>query len=329
MRNFWSRRRFVLGGLTLPLYVARIAHGLAADSGEAGAAASYAVSISDAPWHDAQRNRLLPVKLRVPQGARHTPVILFSHGLGGSREGGKVWSEHWATFGYLVVHIQHPGSDHASQPAYANSLQQYLARIQDVRFVLDELQRRQLAHDPLLAQADLTRIGMSGHSFGAQTTLALSGMRLGHAVENGDIPFDARVGAALAFCPTTAGPETTESDYAFRFGSMLQPFMTITGTDDGEPSSIGYAWQNRQIPYQYMPGPGKYLLVLKGADHWVYVGQPGVPRTVRPQDAVITRWTKLATTAFWDAHLKSDMNARAWLDSFAGSLGGAGTFAQK
>ena len=298
-------------------------------TGAQGQAARFAVSVTDTAWYDAQRNRSLPLKLRVPQGARDTPVILFSHGLGGSRESGEAWGNHWAALGYLVLHIQHPGSDSAANAAAANSLQQYLVRIRDVHFILDELARRKIADDPLLAHADLTRIGMSGHSFGAQTTLAVSGMRLGETLENGVKPFDARLRAALAFSPTAAGPESAESDYPRRFGAIRMPFMTVTGTEDGDSSSRGYAWENRQIPYQHMPAAGKYLLVLKGADHWVYGGPPGMPRGVRAQDAAIIRWTQLATTAFWDAHLRDDASARERLDVFADVLGMAGTFTQK
>ena len=326
LRNVWRHSWFALMVWAM---LAWVAPGFAADADSDKPSATYSVSTIDSGWYDAQRNRTLPVRLRVPQGARKAPVILYSHGLGSSRDGGRLWGEHWASFGYVVVHIQHPGSDSASNLRDANSLQQYLMRIQDVRFALDELARRQIANDPALAEADLTRIGMSGHSFGAQTTLAVSGMRMGDSIENGYRPFDPRITAALALSPTTAGPETAESDYPRRFGSIQMPFMTITGTEDGDASSRGYAWENRQIPFQHMPGPGKYLMVLKGADHWVYGGQPGATRPVRAQDTAITRWVRLATTAFWDAHLKNELTARLYLERLAASLGVAGTFAQK
>jgi predicted dienelactone hydrolase len=39
------------------------------------------------------------------------PVVLFSHGLGGSRTGSVFLGEHWAARGYVAVFLQHPGSD--------------------------------------------------------------------------------------------------------------------------------------------------------------------------------------------------------------------------
>jgi predicted dienelactone hydrolase len=42
------------------------------------------------------------------------PVIVFSHGLGGSREGYKYLGRHWASYGYVAVHVEHLGSDTAA-----------------------------------------------------------------------------------------------------------------------------------------------------------------------------------------------------------------------
>src|SRR3990167_3541328 len=52
-----------------------------------------------------------PVRVFVPGGKGAFPVILFSHGLGGSREGNRFLGEHWARRGYVAVFLQHPGSD--------------------------------------------------------------------------------------------------------------------------------------------------------------------------------------------------------------------------
>ena len=41
------------------------------------------------------------------------PVIVFSHGLGGSRETYAAYGMHWASYGYVVIFPQHHGSDTA------------------------------------------------------------------------------------------------------------------------------------------------------------------------------------------------------------------------
>lgn len=83
-----------------------------------GAAGPFKVEVSDATWRDAVRGRDLPVRIYAPNVSGNSvaannrfPVILFSHGLGGNRAGGKLWAEHWAGHGYVVVAMQHGGSD--------------------------------------------------------------------------------------------------------------------------------------------------------------------------------------------------------------------------
>src|SRR5208283_4341837 len=65
----------------------------------------------DLTVHDAARNRDIPVRVYLPMNTAPEPVILFSHGLGGSRVGSVFLGEHWAERGYAAVFLQHPGSD--------------------------------------------------------------------------------------------------------------------------------------------------------------------------------------------------------------------------
>ena len=61
-------------------------------------------------WHDPARNRDVPVKIYYPENARSAcPMIIFSHGLGGSRLGYSYLGQYWAGCGYISVHLQHHG----------------------------------------------------------------------------------------------------------------------------------------------------------------------------------------------------------------------------
>ena len=63
-------------------------------------------------WQDAARDRPVPVKIYSPAtGKGPFPVIVFSHGLGGSREGYEYLGRQWASQGYVAVHVEHLGSD--------------------------------------------------------------------------------------------------------------------------------------------------------------------------------------------------------------------------
>ena len=69
------------------------------------------VAIWDGSISDAARHREIPVRVYLPQDTRAAPVVLYSHGLGGSRETSAFLGQHWAKRGYLAVFMQHPGSD--------------------------------------------------------------------------------------------------------------------------------------------------------------------------------------------------------------------------
>ena len=73
---------------------------------------SFAVETRLENWTDPARERTLPVKLYLPTGAPAGPVVIFSHGLGGSRESAAYLGNHWASHGIVGVFIQHPGADH-------------------------------------------------------------------------------------------------------------------------------------------------------------------------------------------------------------------------
>ena len=55
--------------------------------------------------------RTVPLRVQVPPGKGPFPVVLFSHGLGGTNRGLEYLEQHWARRGYLTAFMQHPGSD--------------------------------------------------------------------------------------------------------------------------------------------------------------------------------------------------------------------------
>lgn len=84
----------------------------AADNGKRDQPGPYKVTALEQDWTDTARSRTLPVRIYLPDGAPGPrPVIVWSHGLGGNRNAGEMWGRHWASYGYISVHLQHPGSD--------------------------------------------------------------------------------------------------------------------------------------------------------------------------------------------------------------------------
>lgn len=266
---------------------------------------------------DSSRSRDIPVRVYLPAGNSPAPVVLFSHGLGGSREGNAYLGRHWAARGYVAVFLQHPGSDDSVwrgvPPARrmaamqrAASADNFLLRVRDVPAVLDELERWQKTRGHALeGRLLLEKVGMSGHSFGALTTQAVSGQSF---PGQGKRFTDRRIAAAIAFSPSS--PRRGGAGEAF--GSVTIPWMLMTGTKD--VAVIGNAdLASRLNVYPNLPPGGKYELVLHNAEHSAFSDRalPGDREARNPNHH---RAILALSTAFWDAYIRGDKAAGKWLD---------------
>jgi len=271
----------------------------------------------DLTVHDAARNRDIPVRVYLPTNTAPEPVVLFSHGLGGSRAGSVFLGEHWAARGYVAVFLQHPGSDDLvwkDEPRQqrmramnqAASLDNFLLRVQDVPAVLNQLEIwNTIKTNRLAGRLDMKKVGMSGHSFGAVTTEAVSG----ETMPVGDQQFsDPRIRAAIAFSPSS--PKTGSAAKAF--GSVKIPWMLMTGTRDVAP--IGDTdVASRLAVYPALHGAPKYEVVLHNAEHSAFTDRP-LPGDREPRNPNHHRVILALSTAFWDAYLRGDADALAWLN---------------
>ncbi len=309
-----------------------------------------APQVLDIDWKDSARERTLPLKIRVPDGDGRMPLVIFSHGLGGSREGGKAWGEHWSANGYMVIHVQHPGSDESlwkgpgegapkQRLARGATPEQLLGRVDDVRFVMDELARLQAKPDaPAWARRiDLSRIAMTGHSFGALTTMALANERYLGPIKS---VADARIAAFIAFSPAVKGAKKSWPD---RYGAMDKPFLTVTGTIDGDVMNTGSNPKNRAAVFDAQAAGDKYRVIFAGGDHSVFNGgnmreaewlnrvtgeRHGSTPAATAQ--LIHEKTGAITLKFLAAYLKADAAAKSWLTTEAAkALGDAGEWSYK
>jgi predicted dienelactone hydrolase len=272
--------------------------------------------------NDEARKREIPIRVYLPAGKVAAPVVLFSHGLGGTRTGSKFLGEHWAARGYLAVFLQHPGSDDSvwrNQPAAeraaamrkAASGPNFNLRAKDVPAVIDQLEKwNQAADHPLAGRVDASRLGMSGHSFGAVTTQAVSGQSFPLV---GPSFTDSRIKAAVIFSPS----RPAAGDVGKAFGGVKLPWLLMTGTKDvanigGAP--IGAAdVESRLAVYPALPAGSKYELVLDGAEHSVFTDR-ALPGEAGQRNPNHHRVILALSTAFWDAYLLGDAEAKAWLD---------------
>lgn len=281
----------------------------------------------DDAWHDGARSRSLPLRLRWPDGSAPCALVVHSHGLGGNRQGGDAWGQAWRRAGFAVLHVQHPGSDTDTLRQGlralrgAASAEQLIARAADMRFVVDEVERRARAGGTPWSRVRLDAIGASGHSFGAQTVLAVAGKRFGMRSPGLE---ERRLRAFIAFSPAL-GREDRQGPAA-QFGAIERPMLLMTGSHDGDPLNHAFGGEDRARVYEGLPaGRGtRALLWLDGADHMTFGGNARAPLAARRSarkrepEAVEREGAHQAliaqtSTLWWRAHLLGDAGAAAAL----------------
>jgi len=310
---------------------------------------AYEVQTEEYNWYDSTRNREVPVKIYLPKDSTGPfPIIIFSHGLGGSREGYKYLGEYWASHGFVSVHPTHRGSDsevykHSLRPVRALALAAQdpansINRFKDISFVIDKLYQLNVSDTLLKGKLNLDEIGAGGHSFGAYTVLGSAGMKIILPVSSQRYYTDIRIKAAIAMSPPAK--ELPDSVLDQIYGGIKIPFFVMTGTKDNSPFMMFSKFTNhkgplgittaaeRRIPFDHMNGPNDYLLVLNGGDHMVFSGRfIHTPKT-RKNDPVFQKMILYSSTAFWDAYLKHNNFAKEWLvnGGFKTILGVEGIF---
>jgi len=185
-------------------------------------------------------------------------------------------------------------------------LKNLLLRVQDVPVVLDQLELWNINKSNSLAgRLDMKKVGMSGHSFGAVTTEALSGQTLPAYAQS---LTDSRIQAAVVFSPSS--PRALSANEAF--ATVKIPWLLMTGTKDIAP--IGNVdMKSRLAVYPALHGAPKYELVLNNAEHSVFT-ERALPGEHGPRNPNHHRVILALSTAFWDAYLRGDPGALAWLN---------------
>lgn len=252
------------------------------------------------------------------------PVVIFSHGLAGSREGYGFLGKRWAEHGYVSIHPDHPGSDTAAfkgkplaeiAPALKAATQnpEVLAgRPALIRALIDALPQ---IEPQLPVKLDRERIGVSGHSFGAWTTLAVAGQRVRLPGAQDGSWSDPRPKAFAALSPNGPGVLGRDGDLA----ACTRPMLIMTGSDDRQPAMLSPpgversgAW--RRQTFDQLPAGEKLLAWFDGSRHCTYsAGAGNVLTGEPPPDPAQVEAVAVITLAWWDAQLRGDEKAKAWL----------------
>ncbi len=278
-------------------------------------------------WTDPTRKRSVPALLYLPARAEpvgSTPLVVFSHGMGGSREGYTYLGRYFAARGYASLHVQHVGSDRQlwfGNPwtlvwrlEQAASDKEALNRVQDIGFALDQL----LISAPGAA-VDLQRIAMAGHSYGANTSMLLVGAKVDTEGQTTSLR-DPRFSSAVLL---SAPPFYGRGDPVKILAGIEVPTLHITST--GDTIQIpGYhsGYEDRVGLYQAIGSQNrapKVLAVFKDGSHSMFTDRrnTGGP-TLNPQVKFATRELVLAFLS--GVYAGDTLALQAWPKQFEGLL---------
>ena len=294
--------------------------------------ASDTLTVQNFDWQDTARSRAVPVRLYMPDVAalgskelKSVPLIVFSHGLGGSRNGYQYLGRYWASHGFASLHVQHVGSDNnlwrgnpfglTMRLTSAAQDDEAMARAKDVSFALTQL----LAMPSMAGQLDASRIVAAGHSYGANTTMLLVGAAVPGKGDNGQVLNlrDPRIKAAILL---SAPPFYGYSNPAAILGGVALPTLHITATgDDILVPGYGSGFEDRVKVFNAMGDARKTLVVFTGGSHSIFTDRSNTGGAeLNPK---VKAATQALSLAFLKQTLGGEPNAVAdWQPKFADLL---------
>ena len=231
------------------------------------------LTVGELILHDDKRGKDLPLKIYYPDAAGPFPVIVWSHGAGGSKDGYASLGQHWASHGYVTIHPSHDDSlavrwkkgERVTLADTARSAltepDRWVNRPKDISFVLDSLAAIEERAPALKGKMDTARIGVGGHSFGAYTTQVIGGATVDIPGQGKGLSFrDKRVRAVLMYSPQGIGQMGLTAD---SWKDFTLPAMMVTGTNDLSALGQGPKW--RRAGFDSAPAGDKYWVLIQGA----------------------------------------------------------------
>ncbi|MEL4896818.1 alpha/beta hydrolase [Crocosphaera sp. Alani8] len=296
---------------------------------------------------DKSRERSFYVDVYIPQTLekQKIPVFVFSHGLSSRPEDYSQLLKHLASYGYLVAAPQHPGSDtiylqEMFKGYHRNifALNDFIDRPLDISYVIDELERRNVA--AFLGQLDLDNVGVGGHSFGGYTVLALAGATIDFENLQQDCSrFYHGIDIALLLeCRALKLPRTS---YNFRdnrvkavlaenpvnrsiFGqkglsNITIPIILSSGSNDPAAPPV----LEQAASFTWLTTPDKYWMLIEGQAHVDFSQLDGqIKQTIDslayftfPSQKLINSYVDAMSIAFFEVYIQNNPTYLPYLQS--------------
>ncbi len=251
----------------------------------------------------------IPLTLYVPDGAGPFPVIVFTHGFMLSPSLYDSYGLHLASWGYVVVMPELPGS------MFNNTVHRELKEL--LRSLLDWLDTEGPATGGVFGgRANPALLGLAGHSMGGKISLLVSTEDTRPMAVFGVDPVDAAGG------PMGGDPVDYPSVTPELMPQITVPLGLLGETVNGAGGSMGQACapleENFQQYYQHAVSPALEIEVM-GANHMSFLDNPNCGMTCSmcsagTDDPAVTRLlTRRYMTAFFNVFVDNDPDYRPYL----------------
>ncbi len=273
------------------------------------------------------------------------PLVVFSHGMGGSCETFEGLAQFLAARGYVVIRPTHGDSiklrrqngedvsGFVRDPKSATKTVDIQGRVQECSLILDSLDliEAQITglHD---AQGkgliDRTRMVIAGHSAGAMTTELSVGAKA-HGLDRTLVSL-AKPIASIADPRFRAGVIVSGAGIKTRifteesWNEISVPILVITGSLDRSRASDEDP-ESRQSSFRYSRGTAKggapaWLMFIEGATHSSYSGKSKALALDKPDPTatdpeLVEKITSEVIVRFLDAVVCGDVVSKEWLGS--------------
>ena len=295
---------------------------------------------------DAKRNnRPVPIKIHYPDADGPFPLVIVSHGGGGTWDANVYQARHLAGHGYVVFCVEHVYSNadrvkfymtrRGGRMTFTQALirtltdpKVVLGRPKDVSFAIDRAIVWNRTNQELKGKINAGKVAVMGHSYGAYTTLVSCGARpiLDYLDPPGNPPrglaadlSDSRVTFGFAMSPQAPGG-TRFSNKSFK--TINRPVVCLTGSGDisqiyrqGPDKGLMMPATSRLETFKLLPAGRKYFLWLRNADHACFSDSPRA--WIFPSEARVDaqRISRAMMAAFCNYYLKQDRTATACLNA--------------
>ncbi len=300
-------------------------------------------------FQNPERGVAIETTMYLPQGlSKPAPTIVISHGLASNRDTFAYLARHLASYGYAVAVLEHPGTGSKDFGAFLagfgkapNPREAYLRPL-DIKYLLDDLERKSKVLSSLKGRIDVQNVGLIGHSLGGYTVLTLGGARLNFAtiqsicnvpepdvtsfnlskliqcrainLEHGDYDRkDPRVKAILALNPI--GGSTMFDREGLRPFNV--PVMIVASGDD----TFAPVVPEQLFPFTWLTVTNKYLAIVPKGTHFSFLeksekGVLNIPQSLIGIDPSLAHpYLKTLSVAFFKTHLSNQSEFRTYLSS--------------